>query len=352
VIRVGILNDMSDGPPGPSDLKPWLLFAIGELTDLGRLDGDIELVDAWGLGLPAGTADAVVHAYEKLVDDEAVMIVGPAIGDNALIATPLAERHRVPTINWAGSERARSEYMFHLQVGSHEDESIVLARHVASTGATRIGVVYDESPIGQRYLNFLRAESAVLGLSVTAAEAVSPLADEAAAAVEQVVGTGPEAFLYLGLGLCAAAVADALVEGGWEGPRALNTAGMRGYQPEIGRALEGWVYVDMYSDQNPTLADVCRRRKLSGLELLGAPRGYDLGRLVAEGLARATELTRDGVKQGLELVKWLPAAQGHDGTLLGFGNHDRGALHGRFLVLRQWSKGRSIEVEVDDGFSR
>jgi hypothetical protein len=74
--------------------------------------------------------------------------------------------------------------------------------------------------------------------------------------------------------------------------------------------------------------------------------GHDLGRLVAEGLARAPERTRDGVKEGLEQIKWLPAAEGHDGTLLGFGKHDRGALHGRYLVLRRWQDGQSVEVDA------
>jgi hypothetical protein len=30
--------------------------------------------------------------------------------------------------------------------------------------------------------------------------------------------------------------------------------------------------------------------------------------------------------------------------VLGFGIHDRGALHGRYLVLRRWDDGRSVEV--------
>jgi hypothetical protein len=46
----------------------------------------------------------------------------------------------------------------------------------------------------------------------------------------------------------------------------------------------------------------------------------------------------------LEQVKWLPAAEGEEGTLLGFGVQDRGALHGRFLVVRQWSGGKSVEA--------
>ncbi|MFD1959282.1 hypothetical protein ACFSHP_09660 [Novosphingobium panipatense] len=40
----------------------------------------------------------------------------------------------------------------------------------------------------------------------------------------------------------------------------------------------------------------------------------------------------------------MPAAEGHEGTLLGFGVHDRGALHGRYLVVRQWLSGETREV--------
>jgi hypothetical protein len=192
-MRLGILNDLPlpQGSSVPSDTERWLSFAVEELANAGRLDRSVEFVHAGGSGLPSGTAAAVERAYTSLVEQDVLLIVGPAIGDNALVATPLAERYCVPTINWAGAERARGEYMFHLQVGSHE---------------------------------------------------------------------------------------------------------------------------------------------------------YDLGRLVAEALARAPELTREGLKHGLERVKWLPAAEGYDGTLLGFGIRDRGALHGRYLVLRKWVGGHSVEV--------
>jgi hypothetical protein len=42
------------------------------------------------------------------------------------------------------------------------------------------------------------------------------------------------------------------------------------------------------------------------------------------------------VREGLELVKWIPAAEGYEGTMMSFGHHDRGALHGRYMVMRQW----------------
>lgn len=344
-IRVGVLNDMANSAgEDQTDVTDWLEREVKAVQAAGRLDAEVEFVKSYGLGLPAGTAEAVERAYMELVRQDVVMIAGPAIGDNALIATPLVEREKVPTINWAGAERARGEWMFHLQVGSHEDESLVVARHLKSVGASRIGVVYDQSPIGTRHLKYLEDEGRVIGLDICAAEPISPLCEDASAEVAKVLASKPEGFVYFGLGLSAPAVARPLAATGWLGPRAMNTAGLRGYQPEFAAAIDGWVYVDMTSDGNRTLSACLERLGLGRAHAFQASMRYDLGRLVAEGLARAPELTREGVKTGLEQVKWLPAAEGEEGTTLGFGIQDRGALHGRYLVLRQWLGGKTVEV--------
>ena len=44
-------------------------------------------------------------------------------------------------------------------------------------------------------------------------------------------------------------------------------------------------------------------------------------------------------------MKQLPAASGYEGTLMGFGVWDRGALKGPFLVLRAWRDGRTVQVD-------
>jgi branched-chain amino acid transport system substrate-binding protein len=344
-IKVGVLNDMCDGPPAVGDITPWLEREVAAVQASGRLDAEVEFVPAFGHGLPTGTAEAVTRAFIELArQDDIVMIAGPAIGDNALIATPLVERERVPTINWAGAERARGEWMFHLQVGSHEDESLVMARHMLAIGAKRLGVVYDQSPIGTRHLKYLEDEARILGIKVAATEAISPLEEDASAAVGKVLASRPDGFVYLGLGLSAPAVSQPLAASGWQGPRIMNTAGIRGMQPGFAALIDGWIYVDMYSDRNRTLTAKCRELGVAAKDALSVAKGHDFGRLVAEGLARSTEFTREGVKIGLEQVKWLPAAEGEEGTTLGFGIQDRGALHGRYLVLRQWLGGRSVEV--------
>jgi ABC-type branched-subunit amino acid transport system substrate-binding protein len=341
---VGVLND-NPGTPAASRIDPWLRLAADELRRAGRLEREVELVHVEAEGLPAGTAANLERGYAELAARDVLMVVGPAIGDNALVATPLAERYGLPTLNWAGTEHARSAFMFHLQVGSHEDESIVLARHLHALGVTgRVAVVYDRSEIGRRHFHFLQAEAEVVGLNIAAAASVSPITEDAEAQVAAVLEIRPDAFVYLGLGLAAPAVSRALTGSGWDGPKLMNTCGLRGYDPSFAPLIDGWIYVDMIADDNRTLNDLAARTGLAPIARSAAARGYDLGRLMAEGLARATERTRGGVKAGLEQIKWLPAAEGHEGTLLSFGVQDRGALHGRYLVLREWRGGETVQV--------
>lgn len=343
-LRVGFLDDLTDGPPSPTDIEHWLRLVADEYLAAGRLDREVEIVASFGRGLPTGSAAAVEHAFARLDAADVLLVVGPAVGDNALVATPVAERLRIPTINWAGTERARGEWMFHLQVGSHEDEGAVLAQHLASLGASTIGVVHDRSPIGRRYLHYLSTEAEPHGALVTAVAGLTPLAEDATAQVARVLAARPDALVYLGLGRTATPVARAATAAGFDGPRLMNSAGMFGRQAEIGRALEGWTYVDIYSDDNTALAALRERLDLPATRAAAAAKGYDLARLAVEGLARASELTREGVRDGLEQIKWLPATEGHDGTQLGFGHRDRGALHGRYLVLRRWRNGESVQV--------
>lgn len=343
-VRVGVLNDMGDTPDAPGDITDWLRREVAAVQAAGRLQAEVEFVHAWGLGLPAGSAQAVERAFMDLVRQDVSLIVGPAIGDNALAATPWVDREAVPTINWAGAERARSEWMFHLQVGSHEDESLVIARHLKASGADRIAVVYDQSPIGTRHLKYLEDEARIIGLTIIDAMEIAPLAEDANGQIERLLAQNPQGFVYLGLGLSAPPVAKALAASGWQGMRIMNTAGLRGYHGEFADACEGWIYIDMQSDANRTLAALRHEMQLPAGKATWAAKGHDIGRLVAEGLARSEDFTREGVKTGLEQVKWLPAAEGHEGTLLGFGKQDRGALHGRYLVLRQWLGRQSIEV--------
>ena len=72
-------------------------------------------------------------------------------------------------------------------------------------------------------------------------------------------------------------------------------------------------------------------------------RAADLMEHQFENIGR--DLTREGVRESLERVKQLPATSGYDGTTMGFGVYDHAALKGRYLVLREWRDGDTVQVE-------
>ncbi|MDG2003275.1 MAG: ABC transporter substrate-binding protein [Novosphingobium sp.] len=348
-LLIGILSDMSAAEPADDSSRQFESFvrlSLDPIIASGRIDREVKFVSAYGLGLPGGTAHAVEGAFAELEAQGVLAILGPAIGDNALVATPLADRYQVPTINYAGTERARSDWMFHLQVGSHEDEGVIIARHLKRLGIDRIGVVFDKSPIGRRYFSFLQAECDDLGILVATSISIAPEPADAVDQIAVIKSAHVDAVVYLGLGLALPAVSEAMQEAGVDQTRIMNTAGLWGYRPGFAEKMDGWIYLDMIADDNKMLAEV--RQKLPAGTPFQTRVGfvYDLGTLLGEGLARSSEFTRHGVREGLELIKWLPAAEGHDGTMLSFGNFDHGALHGRYLVLRRWLAGQSVEIKV------
>ena len=344
-IRIGILHDR---PPddGGASFEQLARIGVDEVAATGRLDRPIEFVHATGRGLPGGTARAVEEAFAELAERGVLGILGPAVSDNGLIARGLADAAQIPCINFTGGEQTRSEWMFHYQVGSLEDEPTVLAQALASRGIASVSVVMERSPIGRRYAEFFEEACASLGIELLGRVGVSPVAQDLSGFVGGLRSAGPEALVYLGLGLSAFPLAQALSGAGWQPTVAANSALMFGYAyPDFARVWEGWLYVDGVADDNLRLQRL--RETLGG----GTPPGpgtalaYDLGRLIAEGVSRAVHLTREGLCEGLERIKLLPAALGREGTTMGFGRWERSALKGEFLVLRQWVDGRSVEVE-------
>ena len=194
------------------------------------------------------------------------------------------------------------------------------------------------------YVSAFEAACERTGIEVVGRAAISPLATEAGSVVDRLRQSKPEALVYLGLGAASHAVAIAREQAGWDVTVVANSALMFGYARRDWRAgFEGWTYVDTVSDGNVRRQALRDRSRRSAAGPVGVA-AYDIGRLVAEGLARAVHLTGSGVKEGLEEVKRLPAATGYEGTTMGFGAWDRAALKGGYLVLRQWKDGKTVEL--------
>ncbi len=344
-LRVGMLYDYPQGDGGALAERA-LQLGITDASTRRPLDRPVELVSVAARGLPMGSEHELANGFDELAGSGVLAIVGPSITDNCLIARERADSHRIPTINYSGGERTRSEWMFHFQIGSLELEPLVIAERCAHRNLHTCAVVFDQSPVGRRYADRFAAAALDLDLSITDTIAVSALADDLVGPVESLRRAKPDALVYLGLGVASRAVAVALAELAWSIPVVANSALMFGYaRPDWRDGWAGWEYIDQIDDANPVRAELAVRDRAVAAGPIGCGL-YDIGQLLGTALTRCEHLTRAGVAAALREVKRIPSATGPAGTRMGFGAWDHAALGSEFLVVRQWRDGRSVPADA------
>ena len=163
-IRIGLLFDFPQGDGG-ADFEASLRRGVEEVAAGGRLDRDLEFLRVEATGLPIGTEHALVGGFRDLEAAGCLAIVGPSISDNGLVIAPLADAVGLSCINYTGGERTRGRFGFHYQVGSLEEEPVVLAQRLARRGLRRPAVVFDRSPVGRRYAECFDASTGAVGLA-------------------------------------------------------------------------------------------------------------------------------------------------------------------------------------------
>lgn len=345
-VRIGTLFDFPQRDGGVNFTNA-LRRGIDEAVALEGFDRPVEFVARHVRGLPLGTEHDVVTGVHKLDAEGVLCFAGPSVSDNGLITAPLVDELGIVSINYTGGELTRSRFGFHYQIGSLEEEPPILAQRLAARGLTRAAIVFDHSPIGRKYTEVFEQAHAAAGIEITGTASISPLAENIAPAIERVRRSEPDALVYFGLGYTARTVALALADAQWDIPVVANSSLMFGYMhPEWRDGWKGWEYVDGVADDNQRRAALAARAPefAIGPVLCGV---YDIGRLIGSAIARADHLTRDGVRNALETIKQLPATLGYEGTTMGFGNYDHGALKGRFLVLREWRDQQSVQVDLE-----
>ena len=343
MVRIGVLHDMTQADGGAGTRRA-LQGAIDEVaaSPAGASLPEIELISEIAEGHPRGTPESVAAALRALGDQDVIAVIGPAISDNALTCVPVADELGLPTINYTGSEQARSEWMFHYQVGSLEDEPFVIARRIAARGHHRVALVREDSFIGRQYASFFEDAVLVSGLDLLGIHDLDVSGDNGDDVVAKLDALSPDAVVYLGLGMSARGLSVAMRGRPW--PVITNSALMFGHMyPEWTADFEGWTYIDAFDEDNEV-----RARLQASLDVAvdqPVPISlYDMGRLLALGLAHAPAPTRQGMHDGLERVKQVPSALGEPGTVMGFGRWKRCALEGGYLVLRQWRDGKSVKA--------
>jgi branched-chain amino acid transport system substrate-binding protein len=344
-IKIGYLMDFLLPEGYPQELRDDLTrpfdLVFSEGVKQGIIDRPIEILYREVEGLPKGSVKAVIDAYGELVDEGCLAVFGPHITDNAVpTREAIDERFRVPALSVTGSDDALGEWFFSFPQGSLTDEPIFWSDLLTKGGHTEVGVLVEQSLVGETYLKNFRKACRHRGIRIVAEASIAQTAQDVTEAVRAVYDAKPSAIVHCGFGFGIVFINPALEALDWDPPRFTSTAFQNAWiNPIMWNAFMGWTGVDQYDEGN-----VVGQRFLDQYNAAYGRRpewcvpvvNRDVASTLLRALADAHPLSPRGVKEALERVKMLPAASGAPGTRVSFGIWTRRAWMGAgYLVARR-----------------
>lgn len=344
-IKLGYLFDFRLPESYPTEkrddlTRPFeMVFADG--LKRGIIDRPVEIVFREAEGLPKGSAKAVIDAFGELVDEGCLAVFGPAITDNCVPTREAIEsRFHVPALSMTGTDDWLGEWTFSLPQGSMTDEPIFWADLISSAGHRQVGVLIEQSLVGESYIRNFRKACAECDIRLVAEEWIPQTAQDVSNAVYKLHEAKPDAIVHCGFGFGVVHINPVLEELDWDPPRYMGTAFQNAWlSPVLWQAMVGWTGLDQYDEGNLVgqrfLDDYeadCGRRPQYCVPVMNR----DFATVLLRAFADAHPLTPRGVKEALERVKMVPAAGGAPGTRLSFGKWTRrGWMGAGYLVARQ-----------------
>ena len=345
-VKVGVLIDLDMGTK--DDFLATLRFAFDEAYEQRVILRPVELIVKEAIGLPRFEAKNSIDGYLDLVNQGVLCTIGPLITDNSLALAPVINRTGVPAITWTGTDRYFGEHCFNLGNGGLAEETAMMATWIRRSGFKRVGMIHEISPGGVEYGSNFRYYAAKEGLDILIEAYTSQIPEDLEKTLQKIRDQNPDCLAYLGYGYPTILMGPMFKHLNWNPPRIMTTAFQFCYaKPEWMAALEGWHGIDQMCEDNPLLlplfdrvaAKLGKRRDHTVTAL-----SYDTARLIAEGIARANLLTPQGLKEGLEKVRMLPAANGGPRTHMSLGPYDHKAYKGDWLVIRRIEGGKTVFV--------
>jgi branched-chain amino acid transport system substrate-binding protein len=344
-IKVGYLMDfkLPDGYPKEmaADLFNPFELVFDEAVAAGVIDRPVEMIYREVEGLPKGSVKAVIDAFEELVEEGCLAIFGPHITDNAVpTREAIEDRFRVPTLSVTGTDDWLGEWTFSFPQGSLTDEPVFWADLLAKGGHKEVGVLIEQSLVGETYVKNFRSACRRKGIRILAEAPIAQTAQDVTEAVRSLHEAKAPAIVHCGFGFGIVFINPALEALDWNPPRFTSTAFQNAWiNPVMWNAFMGWTGIDQYDEGNAV-----GQRFLDKYEAKYGRRpqycvpvvNCDVATALLHAFADAHPLSPRGVKEALERVKMIPAASGAPGTRVSFGNWTRrGWMGAGYLVARE-----------------
>jgi ABC-type branched-subunit amino acid transport system substrate-binding protein len=204
-IKLGYLFDFRLPPFYPQEMRADLTQTFDLVFSEGLrqkiIDRPVQIIFREVEGLPKGTVKAVIDAYGELVDEGCLAIFGPSITDNAVpTREAIEQRFRVPAVSVTGSEDWLGEWTFSFPMGSLTDEPIFWGDLLAQGGHTTVGVLVEQSLVGESYVKSFASVCRDRGIRIVAEEQIAQIAQDVADAVRRVHDAQPSALVHCGFG--------------------------------------------------------------------------------------------------------------------------------------------------------
>ncbi|CAA0124510.1 Uncharacterised protein [Mycolicibacterium vanbaalenii] len=344
-IKVGYLMDIIIPDDWPQGLKTDVVapaeLAFKRAYESGLIDRPVELVIREVDGMPKGTVKAVIDAYGELVDEGCLAVIGPSIVDNAVpTKLEIEKRFHVPSVSMCASEDFLGEWTFSLPMGSHVEEPVFWARLIRKAGHKEVGVLAEQSLMGELYYkNFVRA-AAREGIQITAVERLPQTFTDSSAAVKRLYDAKVPALVHCGFFFPMIMSWQTFEELQWDPPRYMPTSFQNSWINEhIWRAVQGWTGMDQWDAANTVaqaMLDDYEKEYGRRPQYCIPTQVYDIANVIAHALGDTHPLTPLATKEAIERVKMLPATCGSPGTCITFGKWmHRGWVGSGFLVANQ-----------------
>jgi hypothetical protein len=305
------------------------------------IDRPVEIVYREIDGMPRGTVKAVIDTYEELVDEGCLVVIGPSIVDNAVpTKLEIERRFHVPSVSMCGSEDFLGEWTFALPMGSHEEEPVFWAQLLVKGGHREVGVLAEQSLMGQLYFKNFQRAAAAAGVRITAAEQLPQTLTDVGEPIRRLHDARVPALVHCGFFFPMIGSEKVFEELGWDPPRFMSTSFENAWINEhIWRAIRGWTGMDQWDEDNQVIQSFLDDYEVEygrRPQYCIPPQMRDLSTVVLHALGDAHPLTPLAVKEALERVKMLPAGCGSPGTRITFGKWQRrGWVGSGYLVARQ-----------------
>jgi ABC-type branched-subunit amino acid transport system substrate-binding protein len=344
-IKIGYLMDFVLPEFYPEELRGDLTQPFNLVFSQGReqklVDRPVEIVYREVEGLPKGSVKAVIDGFGELVEEGCLAVFGPHISENAIpTREAIEERFRVPAINVCGSDDWLGEWTFAFPQGSMTDEPIFWADLLAKGGHGEVGVLVEQSLVGESYLQNFRRACRRKGIRIVAEASIAQTGQDIDEAARSLYEAKATALVHCGFGFGIVMIKPALEALGWDPPRFTGTAFQNAWlTPILWNALLGWTGLDQYDEENlvgQRFLDEYQEAYGRRPEWCVTVVNRDIATVLLHALADAHPLSPRGVKEALERVKMLPAASGAPGTRLSLGKWTRrGWMGSGYLVARQ-----------------